>query len=128
MNQHERKHASITLMGIQIKTAEIKMDENGNFISKIEMFVNTISRTKNYIYKIIAFGDDALKIRKYGFPGLRLKVEGMPHPKNIKKIIANKIFFIDTPESNGSTKNVDNYCYYKNKNKLIKSNIAEALK
>lgn len=98
-------------MGVQIKTAEIKMDEKGNFISKIEIFVNTISRTKNYIYKIIAFGDDALKIRKYGFPGLRLRVEGMPHPKNIKKIIASKILFIDTPESSGNTKIVDNYYY-----------------
>src|SRR3990167_9341175 len=111
MNQHESKHASITLMGMQIKTAEIKMDEKGNFISKIEIFVNTISQTKNNIYKIIAFGDDALKIRKYGFPGLRLQIEGVSHPKNIKKIIANRILFIDTPESNGNAKSVDNYCY-----------------
>ena len=107
----------VTLVGILTEIPSLAMNERGDFVATINVHINIPGLVKAKQYDVIVLHDAALRIKRYGFPGLYLWIEGVLHLekdendvnaiKQNESIIAEKIIFLDASEPNAS--NVQNY-------------------
>lgn len=86
---------SITAMPI---TAKKHSDAVIIVTRKRHRFENTIDTIENY--RVILNQNDAHRIIKFGFPGMTISIRGDICSENKAEIIAEKIDFIDFPNSN----------------------------
>lgn len=108
MEAKKSTNLQVTLIGILSETPSLEMDEKGDFVATLKIFTYNQNNTAQK-YTVIAFGEKALTIRRYGFRGLQLWIKGSMEIKATNKrnailIFAEKVEFLQnttsgTPES-----------------------------
>ena len=102
----------VILVGLMTEMPILSMDKQGDYIATVEISVQSNRESEFKDYSVIVFGESALHLRKYGFPGLHLWIEGDLHvscgeeaeilTKDIH-VIAEKIKFLPNfTEPNGA--------------------------
>lgn len=112
MKLYKGTGCQVKIIGILAAIPTLHMNEQGDFITtiQIQIHINTPHHTPCKQYDVIVLKNDALHIRRYGFPGLYLWIQGVFHSnthvingKNTH-IIAEKIIFLDGPEPSESNR------------------------
>ncbi len=75
----------------------LEMDDQGDFYLQATVILHDHIRSHViHKYSVIIEGDSALRVKQYGFHGLRLWIEGCFKVENaVQKIVANKVTFLD---------------------------------
>ncbi|GEM_PF-5582984 len=87
----------VVLIGMLDNCELLKMDDQGNFYVQITLILHDQIRSHElHKFNVIIEGDSALRIKQYGFHGLRLWIEGCFKVENaVPQIVANKVTFLD---------------------------------
>ena len=102
MKHYKETGCEVKLTGWLKEIPKLEMDPQGDFFSTICICVNSVNQ--NAIpYEVTILKEAALRVRRYGFPGLHLLIEGVLTKKNTMEIIAEKVLFLDKPEPNASS-------------------------
>lgn len=104
MKFHNGTGCHIILVGILTETPSIKMNARGDLVAMMNIHIKTRDEQKTNLYDVVVFGEAALRMKRYGFSGLRLWVEGDLYTSQEKctYIIAEKIMFLSDLEPNTS--------------------------
>lgn len=96
MKLNESTGCRIILIGLLKEVPQLQMDEQGNLTSKLLVITQAHqTNKKTNWYHVIVFGDAALRVKQFGFPNLRLWIEGkIELLESINYIIAEKIAFL----------------------------------
>lgn len=75
----------------------LEMDDQGDFYLQATVILHDhIQGHVIHKYSVFIEGDSALRVKQYGFHGLRLWIEGCFKVENaVQKIVANKVIFLD---------------------------------
>jgi hypothetical protein len=87
----------VILIGVLDSCGILQMDDLGDFYMQLTLFIH--DHVQNNVmskYSVVVEGESALRVRRYGFHGLRLWIEGvLKKESGIQKIIADKVIFLD---------------------------------
>lgn len=116
MEAKKNTSPQITLIGTLAETPFLRMDEKGDFVATLKILTYNQNNTAQK-YTVIAFGEKALAIRRYGFTGLQLWIKGSMEIKATNKInailiFAEKVeFLLNTTSGTPESKNTYSDCY-----------------
>ena len=102
----------VILVGLMTEMPILSMDKQGDYVATVNILVQCNHDNAFKDYGVIVFGEPALHLRRYAFPGLYLWIEGDLHTdktrvadfsyKNIQ-VVAEKIKFLpNSSEPNGA--------------------------
>ncbi len=87
----------VVLIGMLDDCGVLEMDDQGDFHLQATLILHDHVRSHEiHKYTIFIEGDSALRVKQYGFHGLRLWIEGCFKIENaVQKIVADKVTFLD---------------------------------
>lgn len=76
----------VILVGLMNEMPTLSMDRQGEYIATMDIFVQSNCDNKSKHYGVVVFGESALHLRRYAFPGLYLWIEGNLYLNNVEEI------------------------------------------